>query len=68
MERYRSRYVHVMIDEFQDTNAAQYRIARLIADPGRGGGAVNLFVVGDPDQSIYSWRQADDRQHPRVRA
>ena len=59
LERYRSRYVHVMIDEFQDTNAAQYRIARLIADPGRGGGAVNLFVVGDPDQSIYSWRQAD---------
>ena len=48
-----------MIDEFQDTNEAQYRIARLIADPGRSGGAANLFAVGDPDQSIYSWRQAE---------
>ena len=59
LERCRGRYVHVMIDEFQDTNEAQYRIARLIADPGRSGGAANLFAVGDPDQSIYSWRQAE---------
>ena len=59
VERYRGRYVHVMIDEFQDTNAAQYRIARLIAGPGRRGGPANLFAVGDPDQSIYSWRQAE---------
>ncbi len=59
LERYRRRYVHVMIDEFQDTNAAQYRIARLIAGPGRDGGETNLFAVGDPDQSIYSWRHAE---------
>ena len=59
LERLRRQYVHVMIDEFQDTNAAQYRIARLIADPGREGGETNLFAVGDPDQSIYSWRHAD---------
>ncbi|MCI0769821.1 MAG: UvrD-helicase domain-containing protein [Chloroflexi bacterium] len=53
-EKYQSRYVHVLIDEFQDTNLAQYRLARLLA-----GGTRNLCVVGDPDQSIYAWRQAD---------
>ena len=54
--KYRERYVHFMIDEFQDTNVAQYAIARLIA-----GGHRNLCAVGDPDQSIYSWRNADIR-------
>ena len=53
-EKVQDRYVHVLIDEFQDTNAAQYRMARLIAE--KHG---NLCVVGDPDQAIYSWRQAD---------
>ena len=52
-EKYRDRYVHFMIDEFQDTNVAQYAIARRIAE-----GSNNLAVVGDPDQSIYSWRNA----------
>ena len=54
--KYRERYVHFMIDEFQDTNVAQYAIARLIAGEHR-----NLCAVGDPDQSIYSWRNADIR-------
>ena len=55
-ESYRDRYVHVMVDEFQDTNVAQYEIAKQLA-----GGYRNLCVVGDPDQSIYSWRNADIR-------
>ncbi len=53
-ERYRRRYRHVLVDEYQDTNHAQYVIAKALA--GDGG---NLFVVGDEDQSIYSWRGAD---------
>ena len=55
-ERYQTRYRHVLIDEFQDTNLVQYRLARAWA-----GGSGNLTVVGDPDQSIYSWRAADIR-------
>ena len=54
--KYQNRYVHVMIDEFQDTNVAQYAIARQLSEASR-----NLCVVGDPDQSIYSWRNADIR-------
>ena len=55
-QKYRDRYVHLMIDEFQDTNIAQYAIAKQLSETYR-----NLCVVGDPDQSIYSWRNADPR-------
>ena len=55
-ERYGQRYEHVLIDEFQDTNLIQYRLAGLLA-----GVHGNITAVGDPDQSIYSWRAADLR-------
>ena len=55
-QRYAERYLHTLIDEFQDTNLVQYRLARAFASVHR-----NLTVVGDPDQSIYSWRAADIR-------
>jgi DNA helicase-2/ATP-dependent DNA helicase PcrA len=54
--QYHDRYQYLLIDEFQDTNIAQYRLARLLT-----GAHQNLCVVGDPDQSIYSWRNADIR-------
>ena len=56
LNRYQERYVHLLIDEFQDTNLCQYDLAKLLADRYR-----NVCVVGDPDQSIYSWRNADIR-------
>ncbi|MFC2070746.1 ATP-dependent helicase, partial [Chloroflexota bacterium] len=56
LSRYRSRYVHLLVDEFQDTNMVQYRLIKHI-----GGKYRNICVVGDPDQSIYSWRSADLR-------
>lgn len=54
LEEYRTRFTYVHIDEYQDTNRVQYEIARLIV-----GERANLCVVGDVDQSIYSWRGAD---------
>ena len=54
--RYQHEYPHILVDEFQDTNMAQYALLQLLAsDPP------DLFVVGDPDQSIYRWRGADYR-------
>lgn len=54
--RYHERYRHVLIDEYQDTNRPQYELMRLLAP-----GSPDLCVVGDEDQSIYSWRGADIR-------
>ena len=56
LARYQERYQHVLVDEYQDTNHAQYVLVKLLAGKHR-----NIFVVGDPDQSVYSWRSADIR-------
>jgi DNA helicase-2/ATP-dependent DNA helicase PcrA len=64
---YQERYRHVLVDEFQDTNTAQYVILKHIVDANDRTAARNLFVVGDEDQSIYSWRGADFRNVLRFR-
>ncbi len=56
LEEYRSRFSFLLVDEYQDTNRAQFRFLELLA-----GEAANLMVVGDDDQSIYAWRGADIR-------
>jgi len=56
LERYRDRFAFILVDEYQDTNRAQFRFVELLA-----GGHRNLMVVGDDDQSIYRWRGADIR-------
>jgi DNA helicase-2/ATP-dependent DNA helicase PcrA len=56
LEFYQEKFRHILIDEYQDTNHAQYRIARLLARKYR-----NICAIGDDDQSIYSWRGADFR-------
>ncbi len=55
-DKYAHRYQFILVDEFQDTNMAQYTLLKHLASHHR-----NLFVVGDPDQSIYRWRGADYR-------
>ena len=50
---YQNRWQFVLIDEYQDTNIAQYTLAKILVDKHK-----NIFAVGDPDQSIYSWRGA----------
>ncbi len=55
-EKYQRKFEYVLVDEYQDVNAAQYRLVALLA--ARHG---NITVVGDDDQSIYSWRGSDYR-------
>ena len=55
-ERYRNRYHDVLIDEFQDTNDLQFKLLSFLI-----GKNTNLYVVGDPDQTIYTWRGANQR-------
>ena len=55
-DRYRNQCKYLMVDEFQDTNTSQYLLTKLLT-----GADQNICVVGDPDQSIYSWRNADIR-------
>jgi DNA helicase-2/ATP-dependent DNA helicase PcrA len=60
-EHYRRRFRHVMVDEYQDTNHAQYELVRELTAPVEGLGAAELCVVGDADQSIYAFRGATIR-------
>jgi DNA helicase-2/ATP-dependent DNA helicase PcrA len=53
-EHYQTKFAHILVDEFQDVNHAQYELIRIL---GKGHG--NVTVVGDDDQSIYAWRGAD---------
>ncbi len=56
LEKWQDRYQHILVDEYQDTNRAQYVLLRYLA-----GFKQNLAVVGDDDQSVFSWRGADVR-------
>ncbi len=56
LAEYQQRWRYLLIDEYQDTNAAQYSLAKMLSKE-----SLNLFAVGDPDQSIYSWRGANIR-------
>ena len=56
LEKYQNRWTHLLIDEYQDTNEAQYTFVKLLSQKSK-----NIFVVGDPDQAIYSWRGANIR-------
>ncbi|MCU0618589.1 MAG: UvrD-helicase domain-containing protein, partial [Gemmatimonadaceae bacterium] len=56
LQAYRDRFAYLLVDEYQDTNHAQFKLVALL-----GGGTGNVMVVGDDDQSIYGWRGADIR-------
>lgn len=54
LEQYQNQFIHLLVDEYQDTNQAQYQLTKLLAQPQN-----NIYVVGDFSQSIYAWRGAD---------
>jgi DNA helicase-2/ATP-dependent DNA helicase PcrA len=54
LDKYQERYKYISVDEYQDTNHAQYTLIKMLAEKYR-----NICVIGDPDQSIYSWRGAN---------
>lgn len=56
LQKYQKRFAHILVDEYQDTNRAQYELTKLLA-----GEESKITVVGDASQSIYSWRGADHR-------
>jgi DNA helicase II / ATP-dependent DNA helicase PcrA len=60
-ELYQRRFRHILVDEYQDTNHAQYALIRELTKPAAGLPAASLTVVGDSDQSIYAFRGADIR-------
>lgn len=62
LEKYRQRFQYILIDEYQDTNQAQFLLTKLLAK-----NAVHLCVVGDASQSIYAWRGADFRNLDRLK-
>lgn len=55
LDKWKARFDYILVDEFQDTNSDQFEIVKMLANEKR-----NVFVVGDPDQMIYSWRGAHD--------
>ena len=61
-QRVRQRFAHVLVDEFQDVNAVQYRLVTALAGDGSG-----LFVIGDPDQAIYGFRGASPAYFRKLR-
>ncbi|MDO8443591.1 MAG: UvrD-helicase domain-containing protein [Candidatus Azambacteria bacterium] len=56
LEKYQNQYKYILVDEYQDTNRAQYVLINLLAKKNK-----NIFAIGDPDQAIYGWRHADFR-------
>ena len=56
LEKYQERFKYILVDEYQDTNSIQYELCKMLASKYH-----NIFVVGDANQSIYSWRNADYR-------
>ncbi|MCL2806406.1 MAG: UvrD-helicase domain-containing protein [Treponema sp.] len=59
LQKYRQKYKYIMVDEFQDTSFLQYRLMKLLAGSENAKGGPHCCVVGDDDQSIYSWRGAN---------